>query len=181
MTPEDNPLQWTKFKELFLEKYFSLVKKNEKEVEFITLTQENLSLVEYERKFDELSRYAPKMVNTKKYKAKHFEVELRPNLYKAIIGMNCLSEYRAHNVCQEKRVLFSPLNGHFFEFEGTKVRLLPRMISAIQAQKCLQFGCRGIIVNVFNMNLDTQEPHHIKIVSEFLDVIPEELPQMPPD
>ena len=60
---EDNPLQGTKFKELFLEKYFPLVKNNEKEAEFIRLTQGNLSLVEYQRKFDELSRYAPKMVN----------------------------------------------------------------------------------------------------------------------
>ena len=28
--------------------------------------------------------------------------------FNVIIGMNCLSEYRAHIVCQEKRVLFSP-------------------------------------------------------------------------
>ena len=75
--------------------------------------------------------------------------------FNVIIGMNCLSEYRAHIVCQEKRVLFSPLNGHFFEFEGTKVRPLPQMFSTMQAQRCLQFGCQGFIVNVFNMNLVT--------------------------
>ena len=48
-----------------------------------------------------------------------------------IISMDCLSEYRAHTICQEKRVLFSPLNGHFFEFEGRKVKPLPQMISAM--------------------------------------------------
>ena len=101
--------------------------------------------------------------------------------FNVIIGMNCLSEYRAHIVCQEKRVLFSPLNGHFFEFEGTKDRPLPQMFSVMQAQRCLQVGCQGFIVNVFNMNLVTQGPHHVKIVSEYLDVFSEELPQMSPD
>ena len=101
--------------------------------------------------------------------------------FNVIIDMNCLSKYRAHIVCQEKRVLFSPLNGHFFEFEGTKVRPLPQMFLAMQAQRCLQVGCQGFIVNLFNMNLVTQRPHHVKIISEYLDMFPEELPQMPPD
>ena len=52
-------MKWTRFKELILQKYFPLVKKNEKEAEFICLTQGNLSLVEYEKNFDELSKYAP--------------------------------------------------------------------------------------------------------------------------
>ena len=72
------------------------------------------------------------------------------------------------------------MNGHFFEFEGTKVRPLPQIFSAKQAQRCLQVGCQGFIVNVFNMNLVTQGPHHVKIVSEYLDMFPKELPQMPP-
>ena len=101
--------------------------------------------------------------------------------FNVIIGMNCLSEYRAHIVCQEKQVLFSLLNGHVFEFEGTKIGPLPQMISAMQAQRCLQVGCQWFIVNVFNMNLVTQGPHHVKIVSEYLDVFSEELPQTPPD
>ena len=33
--------------------------------------------------------------------------------FNVIIGMNCLSEYRAHIVCQEKWILFGPLNGNF--------------------------------------------------------------------
>ena len=101
--------------------------------------------------------------------------------FNVIIGMNFLSEYRAHIVCQEKRVFFSLLNEHFFEFVGTKVRPLPQMFPAMQAQRCLQVGCQGFIVNVFNMNLVTQGPHHVKIISEYLDMFPEELPQMPPN
>ena len=80
----ENPLVWTRFKELFLEKYFSLAKRDEKEAKFLQLSQGSLSLVEYERKFDELSRFAPHLVDTEERKARRFERGLRPNLYNAI-------------------------------------------------------------------------------------------------
>lgn len=73
---EENPLEWDRFKELF-------IKKNEK-TKFIKLTQGKLSLVEYEKMFEELSRYAPYMNNTEDRKARHFETGLRPDLYRAI-------------------------------------------------------------------------------------------------
>ena len=69
---------------LFLEKYFPRVKREEKETEFISLKQGNLSLVEYERKFDKLSRYALHLVDTEERKARRFERGLRPELYKAV-------------------------------------------------------------------------------------------------
>ncbi|KAH7564913.1 hypothetical protein JRO89_XS09G0065600 [Xanthoceras sorbifolium] len=52
----NNPITWTRFKELFNEKYFSEELKIEKESEFIALTQGTMSLVEYERTFEQLSR-----------------------------------------------------------------------------------------------------------------------------
>ena len=69
---------------MFLEKYFPRVKREKKEMEFISLKQGNLSLVEYERKFDELSRYAPHLVDIEERKARRFERGLRPELYKAV-------------------------------------------------------------------------------------------------
>ena len=54
------------------------------EEEFLQLTQGSLSLVEYERKFDELSRFAPHLVDTEELKARRFERGLRPDLYNAI-------------------------------------------------------------------------------------------------
>ncbi|KAF3432571.1 hypothetical protein FNV43_RR27311 [Rhamnella rubrinervis] len=82
---EEHLLEWERFKELFLEKYFSLVKKNEKEAEFVKLTQGKLSLVEYERKFEELSCYTPHLIDTEDHKTWRFETGLRPELYKAIV------------------------------------------------------------------------------------------------
>lgn len=43
-----------------------------------------MSLVEYERKFDELACYAPHLVDTEECKARRFEKGLNPELYNAI-------------------------------------------------------------------------------------------------
>ncbi|KAF3453942.1 hypothetical protein FNV43_RR04383 [Rhamnella rubrinervis] len=72
-----------------LEKIFTLMdctesQKDEMEAEFLRLTQGNLSLVEHERKFDELSCYAPHLVNIEECKARRFKKRLRPELYNAI-------------------------------------------------------------------------------------------------
>ncbi|KAF3434569.1 hypothetical protein FNV43_RR21654 [Rhamnella rubrinervis] len=63
---------WAQFKTLFYAKVFRRVKREDKEAEFLSLKQENLSLVEYERKFNELSHYAPYLVDTKECKARIF-------------------------------------------------------------------------------------------------------------
>lgn len=57
---------------------------SEKEVELICLTQGMLTLIEYEIRFDELSRFAPHLVDTEKSKDIYFELGLRPNHYNAI-------------------------------------------------------------------------------------------------
>ncbi|KAI9161426.1 hypothetical protein LWI28_017328 [Acer negundo] len=55
----NSPITWFRFKELFNQKYFPEELRNEKESEFLKLTQGSMSLVEYERKFEQLSRFAP--------------------------------------------------------------------------------------------------------------------------
>lgn len=77
-------MEWTQFKDLFLNKYFLLVKRYEKETEFVRLLQGNMTLAEYERKFDKLARYALHLVDTKECKARCFEKGLRLELYNAI-------------------------------------------------------------------------------------------------
>ena len=43
-----------------------------------------MSVMEYEAKFDELSRYAPQVVATDEMRAKHFGWELRPTLKRKV-------------------------------------------------------------------------------------------------
>ncbi|KAF3449688.1 hypothetical protein FNV43_RR10419 [Rhamnella rubrinervis] len=62
-----------------------LIKKNEKEVKFVKLTQGKVYLVEYERKFEELSHYALYLIDIEDSKARRFKAGLRPDLYRAIV------------------------------------------------------------------------------------------------
>ncbi|XP_022891954.1 uncharacterized protein LOC111406814 [Olea europaea var. sylvestris] len=73
-------LTWNQFKESLMGKYFSRPLRDQKEVEFLQLAQGNLPLGGYERKFEQLSRYAPHMVNTELTKTKRFEMGLKPEI-----------------------------------------------------------------------------------------------------
>ncbi|KAL2541676.1 Uncharacterized protein Adt_02654 [Abeliophyllum distichum] len=76
---------WNEFKEIFLKKYFPTSIRNQKEAEFLTLTQGSISLTEYERKFEDLSHYAPTFVDTEEKKARRFEQGLRDDLRQAVV------------------------------------------------------------------------------------------------
>ena len=58
----DEILTWTVFLDAFYEKYFPESVRDEKEVEFMGLIQENKTVLQYEAKFTELSRFAPHIV-----------------------------------------------------------------------------------------------------------------------
>ncbi|XP_028124943.1 uncharacterized protein LOC114321905 [Camellia sinensis] len=78
MVRESNPgLTWARFLELFYNKHFPLSVRNRKTTEFQNLTQGNKTVVEYDRAFTELARYAPHMVDDDYRKARKFESGLR--------------------------------------------------------------------------------------------------------
>ncbi|KAF3443065.1 hypothetical protein FNV43_RR16986 [Rhamnella rubrinervis] len=60
------------------------IKLEEKEAEFLSMKQSNLSLIEYKRKFDILSHYAPHLVDTKECKAQRFKKRLQLELYNTV-------------------------------------------------------------------------------------------------
>lgn len=82
---DESPIERTQFKVLFLKKYFPVVKRDEKEAKFLRLVQENMSLVVYKYKFDELACYAPHLIDTEEYKGRHFKKGLKLELYSAIV------------------------------------------------------------------------------------------------
>jgi len=56
---EEDPLTWTRLKELMDRKYYPKDVQKMKERKFLRLKQGNLSEMEYAYKFNELSRFAP--------------------------------------------------------------------------------------------------------------------------
>lgn len=77
-------MDWTAFKEKFLEKFFPQVEKDKKELEFIQLTQGKMPVIEYETKFTKLSRFAPHMVDTDDKKARRFIGGLNSNIRRMV-------------------------------------------------------------------------------------------------
>ncbi|XP_022880812.1 uncharacterized protein LOC111398090 [Olea europaea var. sylvestris] len=73
-------LMWIQFKDKEMGKYFPQALRDQKEREFLQLKQGKMKLEDYERKFEQLSRYAPHLVDTEAKKASWFELGLRPKI-----------------------------------------------------------------------------------------------------
>ena len=73
-------MSWERFRELFYGKYFTDAMRASRRIEFAKLKQEEMSVAEYIRKFDELSRYAPHMVATNELKVDQFMQGLRKTI-----------------------------------------------------------------------------------------------------
>ncbi|XP_052197297.1 uncharacterized protein LOC127804471 [Diospyros lotus] len=78
--PQGHVWTWDQFKELFLKKYYPANIRNQKEAEFLMLKQCSMTLIEYERKFDELSHFSPALVDTEQKRVRRFEQGLRDDL-----------------------------------------------------------------------------------------------------
>ncbi|XP_028098905.1 uncharacterized protein LOC114298516 [Camellia sinensis] len=74
---EHQGLIWTRFLELFYDKYFPQCIRDKKVTEFETLRQGNKTVAEYEAQFAKLAQFAPHMVDTNYKKARKFEGGLR--------------------------------------------------------------------------------------------------------
>ncbi|KAK6160496.1 hypothetical protein DH2020_003877 [Rehmannia glutinosa] len=70
-------LTWQEFKDVVIQNYLPLSYREKKRWEFIHLKQGSMTVIEYERKFNQLSRYATSLVSTEYDKARCFEQGLR--------------------------------------------------------------------------------------------------------
>ncbi|XP_024028694.1 uncharacterized protein LOC112093783 [Morus notabilis] len=72
-------MTWEQFETLFNEQYFPQSNREQKALEFMTLQQGDMMIREYEAKFNDLSRFAPSLVESEHLKCLKFEKGLRPN------------------------------------------------------------------------------------------------------
>ena len=77
-------MTWAEFLREFNSKYYSQAFVNSKVAEFTRLQQGNLSVLEYVRQFDQLSRYAPDIVQTETSKVWRFLNRIRPGLARLV-------------------------------------------------------------------------------------------------
>ena len=107
-------MTWTEFEELFNEKYFPESIRHMKEVEFIKLTQGNMTVSQYEAKFAELSRFASHLVDDEARMTRMFLRGLKPKIRQHLISHKlCLYSDvvdRAQIVEQENEMLHPEAN-----------------------------------------------------------------------
>ncbi|XP_038902446.1 uncharacterized protein LOC120089092 [Benincasa hispida] len=73
-------VSWQQFNQAFYNRYFPLTVRYQKEVEFLNLCQENMSVAEYEQKIDRLSHSVPRLVDTEEKKVERFTWGLREGI-----------------------------------------------------------------------------------------------------
>ncbi|XP_038976913.1 uncharacterized protein LOC120107632 [Phoenix dactylifera] len=75
---DDEQLTWDGFKDIFYDQYFPKSVRLTKENEFLSLMQsENMTVLEYANKFNELGRFCPRLMEDDQSKANRFEQGLR--------------------------------------------------------------------------------------------------------
>ncbi|XP_028105304.1 uncharacterized protein LOC114304346 [Camellia sinensis] len=94
-----------------------------------------------------------------------------------ILGMDWLAKYYATIDFVSKQVVFRPSGQDEFTFVGRGVVLPSYLISAMKACKLFQKGCRGYLCSILHAETIEMGVENIEIVSEFLDVFPEESPR----
>eukprot|EP00261_Vitis_vinifera_P036423 XP_019077666.1 PREDICTED: uncharacterized protein LOC109123168 [Vitis vinifera] len=80
-------MTWEEFERIFLGKYFGEVAKHAKRMEFEHLIQGTMSVLEYESRFSELSRFALGMISEEGEKARRFQQGLRPAIRNRLVPL----------------------------------------------------------------------------------------------
>ncbi|MQM06250.1 hypothetical protein Taro_039071 [Colocasia esculenta] len=79
---------WDEFVRLFRAKFIPEHIQDKMEQEFLSLTQGSMTVLEYETRFVELSKYAPHIVADERRKAKKFVMGLRPSLRTRLVAFD---------------------------------------------------------------------------------------------
>ena len=95
-----NSMTWEFFVQEFRAKYVTEMYRNSKWKQFPNLKQRNLSLVEYEKKFSHLSKYASELVLTEAFQCRRFEDGLHDSIKRYLAPMTSLQQVDFYQLVQ---------------------------------------------------------------------------------
>ena len=95
-----NPLTWEFFFQEFKVKYVTDMYRDSKWKQFLNLKQRNLSVVEYEKEFSHLSKYAPELVLTEAFQCRQFEDGLHDSIKRYLAPMTSLQTVDFYQLVQ---------------------------------------------------------------------------------
>ncbi|XP_024025409.1 uncharacterized protein LOC112092753, partial [Morus notabilis] len=80
-------LTWEQFETLFNDQYFPQSYREEKALEFMSLQQGDMSVRQYEAKFNDLSRFAPSLVESEHMRCLKFERGLKNSVRRSLVAL----------------------------------------------------------------------------------------------
>ena len=105
-------------------------------------------------------------------------IEMRE--FDAILGMDWLSLNRALVDCYTKEVMIE-IDGERRLLMIGEQRAVPNcLVSATTALSLMKEGCEAFLASVTVLNGQSSDVCSVKVVNEFVDVFPDDLPGMPP-
>ena len=87
-----NPMTWEFFVQEFRVKYVTEMYKESKWKQFLNLKQRNLSVAEYGKEFNHLSKYAPELVLTEAFQCRQFEDGPHDSIKRYLAPMTSLQQ-----------------------------------------------------------------------------------------
>ncbi|KAI3779510.1 hypothetical protein L2E82_09231 [Cichorium intybus] len=97
-----------------------------------------------------------------------------------VIGMDWLGTHNAKILCGKRMVSIKLSDGSKVYIYGERRKNMQSLITAIKARKCIHKGCESFIAYVMNGKKEKQKIEDIKVVNEFPEVYPDDLPGLPP-
>ncbi|KAI3670108.1 hypothetical protein L6452_41749 [Arctium lappa] len=101
--------------------------------------------------------------------------------FDVVVGMDWLSNNQAEIVCSKKLIRLPNPSGEVVVIYGEKRKGEVAIIAMAKARKCIVKGCSSFLAYVIDAKLEKSKLEDVKIVREFPDVFPDDLPGLPPD
>ncbi|XP_072980902.1 uncharacterized protein [Typha angustifolia] len=115
---------------------------------------------------------------------REFKVDLLPLElidFDVILGMDWLAAYHTNIDCYRKEIVMNLADGTEYRIKGNKSSNPMEIISACEAYRLLKKGCTGVLASLSG-DIDKQiKLEDVRVVREFPDVFPDDLPGLPPD
>ena len=100
--------------------------------------------------------------------------------FDVILGMDWLRKYKASIDCWMKKVAIRGPKGQKVIFKGFVPKNHTKIISVIKLKTYLRKNYPMILCHVVDTTMSTTEIREIRVVREFADVFPSEIPGLPP-
>ncbi|KAI3702028.1 hypothetical protein L6452_27622 [Arctium lappa] len=113
-----------------------------------------------------------------------FGVDLLPMTiggFDVVIGMDWLSRHKADIFCSKKMIQVPLTKGGVVVIYGEKGKGRNPIISSLKARKFLAKGYPSYLAYVVDANKEKKTVEDVRIVRDYPDVFPEDLPGLPPE